>query len=232
MKPAAARAALLCLLGLALVLAAASNSQASFLQTMQDQISVYILVNVTPAPIVYNPALRTDARRIETRVALRARGSSEFFDALAPDRPLVVAQAQQPVKVEAEVSPNPKATMLYSNVPADTITGTAGTSVTQTCAYTVTVDTAKSSWTLYDGLSNDFSSVFPGNSLANNTYLQGGTPNAQATPFYVYPDNNDNWAVVEKSSYQHTYCVDLVLTIPGNVPGGAYSTNAVYSLYY
>ncbi len=29
-----------------------------------------------------------------------------------------------------------------------------------------------------------------------------------------------------------TYCVDLTLTIPSSVPTGAYSTTAVYTIWY
>jgi hypothetical protein len=113
-----------------------------------------------------------------------------------------------------------------------TLTGTAGTTVTQSCAYTITVDTpATTYWTLTDGLSNDFSGSFPGRDLLNNTY-SGATPQPNPIAFVVYPDNNNQPAQLTKAYGTATFCVDLSLTIPSAVPGGAYSTNAVYTLSY
>jgi hypothetical protein len=146
----------------------------------------------------------------------------------------MVAQAQSAVRVQANVSPNPNATLLYSNIPAVTINQTAGTTAsTSSCVYTVTVDTASTiAWTLDDGLSGNFTTSWPGGDLANNTYLQSGAPQPTATPFVVYASNNNTWNPKEKSSGMQTYCVTLTLTIPATVPGGAYSTNAIYTLYY
>lgn len=218
------------LCALAVVLSARGN--ASFLQTQQDQIAVYILVNVTPAPVVYAPPQR-EPSHIAVRMRLRARGSNDFVDAVNLHLGNLVAQQQSAVRVQAEVSPNPKATLLYSNQPAVSISQTAGTTKTYSCSYTVTVSTTQSSWTLYDGLSNDFvTGSWPGADLSHNTYLQGGAPNPAPTAFVVYPDNNSQWAVLSKSGLTHTYCVDLVLTIPSNIGQGAYTTNAIYTLYY
>jgi hypothetical protein len=106
---------------------------------------------------------------------------------------------------------------------------TAGTAVTQPCIYTVTVHTTVTSWTLRQGLSGDFASGFPGTDLANNSYLQGATPQPTSTPFVVYPTS---WTVLASSGGIKTYCVDLTVTVPAAVAGGAYSTNAVYTIYY
>jgi hypothetical protein len=189
------------------------------LQQQRDQISVSIQVNVTPAV-----AFRDSGPvPIDWRIAMRARGSAPAD---------YVAQAQSAVRVQAIVTPNPNATLLYYNSPSYVINQTAGTTASYSCAYTITVDKTAVSWNLYDGLSNDFSSSFNGKGLANNTYVQGATPQPTATPFIVYPDNNSNWYKRVTASTAHTYCVDLTLTIPSTVPGGAYTTNAVYTLYY
>lgn len=209
---------------LAVALVTGNRVEAGFVQTQQDQIAVYILVNVTPAPVAYRPQHTDD--KIAVRMGLRGRGSTQFTD--------LIAQQQVDVRVQAEVSPNPKATMLYSNVPAVTINQVAGTTQsTVSCVYTVTVDTpSTTSWTLDDGLSNDFGNGFSGTDLANNTYLQGGTPQPTSTPFVVYPDNNNLWNTKEKSTGMHTYCVTLTLSIPAAAGQGAYGTNAIYTLYF
>ncbi len=228
------RLLLMAVAALAVVLISGQRGHASFAQTQRDQISVVVLVNVTPAPLVYAPAHSERGTAISMRMQMRARGSGVEGVPNIDIGDNVVAQAQSATRVQAEVSPNPNATLLYYNVPQVTMTGTAGTTLTTTCAYTITVHTASTiSWTLDDGLSNDFSgTTFPGNSLANNTYIQGGTPQATATPFVVYPNNNNSWFARAKSTGIQTYCVDLTLAIPRAVPGGAYSTNAVYTLYY
>ncbi len=205
------RAALL-LVGIAAsALIVCGRGNAAFVQRQRDQIAVNILVNVTPDPLAY-------------RMALRGRGS---------DGIVALASVQSAVRVQAQVSPNPNATLLYSNTPAVVISQTAGTTAsTPACVYTVTVDTpAKTSWTLDDGLSGDFiTTTWPGGDLANNTYA--GTPMPAATPFVVYAKNNNTWNPKEKSSGLQTYCVTLTLTIPASIPAGGYTTNAVYTLYY
>lgn len=242
MKALSLRIPLAAVVFLGVVLSLATGVQASFVQTERDQQSVYILVNVTPSPIVYVPQAQPliADRQIAYRMSMRARGSSAKTDSLAGaqygDLVAMVAPtptAQADVKVEAEVSPNPIATLLYTNVPNVTLNGVAGTTVKQTCAYTVTVDRLSGySWTLDDGLSADFAGGFPGGDLADNTYLQFATPQPTSTPFVVYATDGNLWHAVEKSSGMQTYCVDLTLTIPGSVPGGAYSSNAVYTLYF
>lgn len=222
------------LAGLALTLVLGLPGNASFLQTQRDQIAIYILVNVTPVPVAYAPQ-RHDTRQIAMRMRLRARGSGDFVD--VPDVRLgnLVAQQQSAVRVQAEVSPNPLATLLYSNVPEVVINQQAGTTqTTPSCVYTVTVDTSSTtSWTLDDGLSNDFvTGSWTGTNLLNNTSLQSGTPQPASTPFIVYPDNSNKWNQKFNGSGMKTYCVTLTLTVPSNIGQGAYTTNAIYTLYY
>ena len=210
-----------------LALATASVALASFIQ-QRDQIAVTIVVNVTPAPrmAAYAPSATTESNiraafSIDTKRALRAGALSLNH---------LVAQNQQAVRVEASVQPNPLGTLLTSNLNSVSISATAGTTVVVPCAYTVTVDSTQATWYLKDGLYQDFSSTFPGKSLANNTYIT--TPQATATPFFVYADDGGVWYEVATNGLKKTYCVDLTLTIPVSVSGGTYSTNAVYTLYY
>lgn len=217
-------------------LALGQPGRTAFLQTQRDQIAIFIQVNVTPAPIVYR-STRREPMIIAAHLLSRGRGSDRFVDAAELQSGNLVAQstAQSAVRVQASVSPNPNATLLYSNVPSVIINQTAGTTaMTPVCVYTVTVDTpSTTSWTLDDGLSGDFiTSSWPGKLLANNTYLQGGTPQPTATPFIVYASNNNSWNPKEKASGMHTYCVTLTLSIPSTVKQGTYSTNAIYTLYF
>lgn len=223
------------------VMALAFNQpvQASFVQ-QRDQIAISILVNVTPAPIALRvvPTSTQSAQIIVAHISLH--GASPAVERAFEAQSLqfepgsyVVAQAiQNAVKVEAEVSPNPNATLLYSNQNSIVINAVAGTSVVVPCAYQVTVDTTQTYWQLDDGLSNDFAGSFLGNNLANNTHLVAASPNPTATPFYVYPDNGDRWVLRETSGLEKTYCVDLTLNVPVSVAQGAYSSNAVYTLYF
>ena len=210
-----------------LALATVAVALATFIQ-QRDQIAVTIIVNVTPAPrmAAYAPTATTDSHiraafSIDTKRTLRA-------GALSLNN--LVAQNQQAVRVEASVQPNPLGTLLYSNLNSVSISATAGTTVVVPCAYTVTVDSTMATWYLKDGLYQDFSGTFPGKSLANNTYIT--TPQATATPFFVYADDGGVWYQVATNGLKKTYCVDLTLTIPVSVSGGTYSTNAVYTLYY
>ncbi|HEV3155169.1 MAG TPA: hypothetical protein VGZ02_15275 [Candidatus Baltobacteraceae bacterium] len=222
----------------AFVVAGGSEALAT-LQQQRDQIAVNVLVNVTPAPVGYNGA----GPRIALGMTMRARGSAIFDAFQTSDQTpiriggrthLAFQTAQSALRVQAMVSPNPNATLLYYNNPQVVINQQAGTTASYSCAYTITVDkTISPAWNLYDGLSNDFSGMsFPGKDLANNTYLQGAHPNPTATPFIVYPDNNNNWYKRASATTAATYCIDLTLTIPSSVPGGAYSTNAVYTIYF
>lgn len=228
MKTVLLRLVLVATLVAAAAVALGSRSQAGFIQQQRAQRAVYILVNVTPAPIV----MRENATQtVALTASLHARGSSENVDAYSVNAPLMLAQntPQQDVRVLAGVTPNPTATLLTTNQTSVTFALTAGTSQTIPCAYQVTVDTGITLWTLRHGVSNDFASGFPGGDLANNSYNVTSTPNPSATPFVVYPNP---WAVLATAGGVQTFCVGLTLSVPSTVPGGAYSTNAVYTLYY
>lgn len=228
------RRGLLLLALVAIAIAVLSGrSRAGFGQTQRDQISVALVINVTPAPMSERlvPQAIAQGPPISARFAMRAVGSRPAFDGPLLSFAAVPPQAQRGVKVEAEVSPNPNATLLYANSNAYQISGTAGTTVTQSCAYTVTVDTTQASWTLKDGLSQNPSSgatSFPGGDMGRNNHI-GPTPLPTASPFIVYPTS---WEVVGASGGAKTYCVDLVVTIPATTPGGAYATNALYTVYW
>lgn len=184
----------------------------------QDQIAVTIIVNVTPAPIAAHPAIH-------------AWGSGRDVDAFAPVLHLAVNTPQHAVRVEANVTPNPNATELYSDQPVVTLNGTAGTVVSVSCAYHVVVDkTSTVHWQLDHGLTNDFAPTFPGRNLANNTYES--TPNPTATPFAVYADDGHTWTLVATGTGMRTYCVDLTVNVPAAAAGGTYSANAVYTLLF
>lgn len=223
--------------GFALVLVIAGTivlsprSHAGLSQMQRDQISIGVIVNVTPAPIVYAPAAAPPASIAASLTLREAKGSAQNVDAFVLDAGELVAQSsqQRSLKVTAQVTPNPNATTLYSNIPSVAMTGTAGTTIQQTCIYAVTVHTTITSWTLREGLSGDFAGNFPGTDLGNNSYVQGATPKPTSTPFIVYPTA---WSVMDTNGGIKTYCVDLTLTIPAAVPGGTYSTNAVYTLFY
>lgn len=223
------------LLAVAVALVVTSRPSRSLgIVSQRAQETVYILVNVTG--IAYHPhgAVSTDASGatpIAAHFALRARGSAPSVDAdVINGSSVLVAQNQGSVQVRAEVTPNPNATLLVVNQTNETFNATAGTTISQKCIYTVTSNAAAiASWTIKQGLANDFTSTWSGSDLANNSYLQSGTPKPSATPFTVYPSN---WTPMASSGNAKTYCVDLTLTIPASVPTGAYSTTAVYSLWY
>lgn len=214
----------------AIALMLATRALAGFTQ-QRDQIAVAIIVNVTPAPLGMQAPAPSVAAPLVARLRLReARGSAPDVDALR--NTVAQSAAQHGVKVQAEVTPNPNATLLYTDQQSVILNGTAGTTITQPCAYHVNVHTTITSWTLDDGLSNDFTASFSGTKLANNTYSVAATPHPTATPFVVYADDGNHWALRVSAGSIQSYCVDLTLSIPAAVPGGTYSTNAVYTLYY
>ncbi len=212
------------------------HSQAGVGQTQRDQIQVTILMNITgvakaPAPADAGPPV--SAPQIAAHIALRAKGSAGYVDGNAFERGsvLVAQQTQSALKVEAEVSPNPMGTLLYTNNPIVTLNGTAGTTLKQSCAYQVTVDSAQTSWTLKDGLAQNPSSSatsFPGKNVSRDNYA-GATPQPTASPFTVYPTA---WQNVATAGGMKTYCVDLSIVIPASVPTGSYSTTATYTVYW
>ncbi len=211
------RVALWIFLAASVVVVASSPVLASLVQ-QRDQIAITIVINVTPAPVVMN--------------GRDARGSADEVAVTGRLRQTIVAQAtaQKAVRVEAHVSPNPNATLLYSDQPIVSIDATAGTTVVVPCAYHVNVHTTTNHWQIKHGVSNDFGAGFVGGNLANDTYLL--TPAPTSTPFIVYADNGGVWAPLGTNSGIQTYCVDLTIKVPIAVAGGAYSTNAVYTLYW
>ncbi len=207
--------------------------------TLQSQIAVTIVVNVTPSPVAYNPQQPAPAGgavpsisavALSRTLPLPARSFHAEGLHFVPSSSTTIAQAQKATLVQAEVTPNPKATLLYSNSENVTINATAGTTVQIPCAFTVTVDMT-SAWSLDEGLSNDFSSTFSGKDLANDSYVSSATPLPTSTPYVVYADDSSEWSVLGSGSAMTTYCVTLTLTVPSTVTQGTYSTNAVYTLY-
>jgi hypothetical protein len=211
------------------------------ISSVQSQIFITIIVNVTPSPVAYVPhaapqtaaptaagiVAATSLRRATPSLLHSMRAEALQFD---PGGELVAQQKQGSVLVQAEVSPNPKATILISNVPVVTVNQIAGTTVQYPCAFTVTVNMA-TSWILDEGLSNDFSTAFKGGDLANNTYLSAATPLPTSTPYAVYADDGSKWTQLNTGTAITTYCVTLTLTIPAATTGGTYNSNAVYTLY-
>lgn len=224
---------LLPLVACALWLALPRESHAGFIQTQRAQQYVAITVNVTPGPYGYGPAGSGHVGEIAYAHKHGRGGGAD--DALAPTlsaAPRLIAQAsvQQSVPVQANVSPDPMAGTFAITPNSATLSVQAGNSVTVSCAYQVKIVTTITLWTVDVGLANDFSGSFNGNNLAHNSYL--ATPKPTATPFIVYPDNNNAWAIMDKNGGNKTYCVDLTLNVPITVLGGVYSTTAVYTLYY
>ena len=217
------------------------------ISTLQDQIGITIVVNVAASPIGYLPHQSPAGgnQSVITAVSLHriapslARGFQAEGLHFERNGSVVIAQAQvqHSTLVQAEVTPNPKATLLYSNqgsviipaAPGSTVI--AGTTAVETCAFTVTVDTTKS-WSLDEGLTSDFAAGFSGTALANNTYLNSATPLPTSTPYVVYADDSSKWSLAGTGTAMKTYCVDLTVKVPGTVTAGSYSTNAVYSLYF
>lgn len=206
----------------------------AIIQTQRAQLGIAVVIDVTPSPLAYAP--RTIAAQspsqIAVRFAMHAKGSQDGVDATPiDDISNLVAQssAQSSLKVQATVTPNPTGTLLVSNVPSTSIACTAGTTCHQSCVYLISVNTAITSWTLREGVSQNFATGFPGTDLKNDSYLQTGTPAPAPTPFVVYPTA---WSILASSGNTKTYCVDLWVVVPGTVTGGAYSTQAIYTLFY
>lgn len=224
------------LLFFAIVVAVPVVCQAT-IQQQRDQISVSIIIDVTPAPLAFQGHVTHDGAGIVARLTLD-RAAKPFGTLRAENLAYLssnaVAQNQGSLKVEAEVSPNPNATLLYSDIPGVEYTQTGGTTVEHTCAYTVTVHTS-TSYTLDHGLFTDFAqsgggASFAGGNVANNTYVS--VPQATATPFVVYSDDGHVWAKAATGAAVTTYCVDLTITVPSTTAQGTYSSNAVYTLFY
>jgi len=232
---------------LALVLAQPVKATIS---TQQAQIGFTIIVNVTPSPmpsstgLVYVPE---QAPAMEGRPSIGAISARRLTPSLARgfqaedlqfeggSTLVAQAQVQHSVLVQAEVTPNPKATILYTDVGGNsgssvTLNQTAGTTVQYACAFTVTVDMT-TTWVLDQGISSDFATGFPGKDLANDTYKNSATPLPTSTPYVVYADDGSVWSQMATGTTESTYCVTLTLTVPGTTSEGTYSTNAIYTLF-
>ncbi len=232
---------LFALIALTAAMVATTEKSSAIVQQQRSQIAIPIIINVTPSPLAFAPA-NASANAIVASFVRSAGAPAHYVDpvaALFAGARVVVAQTnQQAVRVEAEVTPNPNATLLTANnfsgpIPGEVVfTGFSGAKLTQSCAYQVKVQTTTVGWNLEQGLSNDFSSGFPGGDLANNTYLIAATPQPVATPFIVFPDNNNAFTEMAKNGGTQTYCVDLTITIPQGLAGGSYGTNAIYTLFF
>lgn len=221
------RAVFLVLASAAFGLALCEASMAGFLQQQRAQTSLYVQVNVTPAPLVMAPEQRAPF----DFAAQRGKGSAAGFDA-ARLHGVVIAATQGSVPVQANVQASATGPLLTLSTTALNISQQAGTTQTYPCPFTVAITTSVTSWTLQSGVTADFAGSFPGNDLAYNLYV-GSPPSPETfTAFVVYPKNNNAWANAATSGGNKTYCVDLQVTIPAAVPGGTYSTNAVYTLLY
>lgn len=224
---------------LALVLAQPVKATIS---TQQAQIGFTIVVNVTPSPVAYVPraslggsnqgiVASTSLQRISPSLARGFRAESLQFEGGST----LVAQVQHSVLVQAEVTPNPKGAILYTDVGGNpgssvTVNAVAGTTQQYPCAFTVTVGMT-TTWVLDEGLSNDFASGWSGKDLANDTYISAATPKPTSTPYVVYADDGSVWSQMATGTAMTTYCVTLTLTVPGTTDSGTYSTNAVYTLF-
>ena len=223
------------------LLALAPIAAQALIQSQRDQIGIGIIINVTPNPLGYAPNRSSGATdMIIAKASLHGAPASveRMFEAQQlhfTSGGIQVAQtAQKGVKVDAHISPNPLATLLYSDQNSVTLNVEAGIVTAFPCVYHVTVSTAQTSWTLKHGLSADFtsgSSTFVGGSVANNTHI-GPTPLPTSTPFVVYSTDGGVWSNLPAGSGSATYCVDLTLSVPIATPQGTYSSNAIYTLYY
>jgi hypothetical protein len=227
------RIALLALAAFAIVIVAGGPRGLATLVQQRDQIAVTVLINVTPAPLGYRPADNLDAPPAEIALNMTIHGRGSAPADVPAD--LIAQVTQRPVRVEAEVTPNPAATLLYTDQSEVQINTTAGTTTTVPCIFHVTVQTTQTYWLLKHGLSNDFENgsgaeAFSGTDLSNNTYI--ATPHPAPTPYIVYADDGGNWALADTNSLEKTYCVDLTTNVPSTVAGGTYASNIIYTVYY
>jgi hypothetical protein len=212
------------------------------IQSEQAQLLLNVSVQVVGTPIAYAPhqtsgqmTIASALRRAVPSIQRAFRAEGIHFDG---DSTLVAqAQVQHSVLVQAEVTPNPKGTILVSNVPNVAVTAAPGQTVTTTtspCALTVSVNMA-SAWSLEEGaataLTSGSGSTFPNTALANNTFLNSGTPRPTSTPYIVYATDGNVWSGLASGSTITTYCVELTITVPASATDGTYSTEVVYTLY-
>jgi hypothetical protein len=217
----------------------------SAIQQQRSQIGIGIIIDVTPGPVAmaFRRAHGMQSQPQPLHVAysthrLRAGEKRHVPSFILSDGTIQLAQAQGNIPVRANVTPNPSATLLYSNTTSVEFGGVAGASTRLTCAFTLTVDTAIKSWTLDAALAQDFIDVstWPGRDLSYAMYASPGPsprPSPEATAAYVvYPDNNNTAVAVVQSGLSQVYCVDLTIFIPPTIPSGSYSTTAIYTLLY
>jgi hypothetical protein len=222
------------------------------IQQQRAQEQVTITINVTPAPLAMLPKGHGALDRTGSGIVARLSGGNmsagqgfhaESLKFVASN---TVAQNQGAVLIQAEVSPNPNATLLYPSncggqFPTSGVCGTvslpgqtAGTTVVYKCVYDITVDTTQTSWTLESGLYTDWydgaSQHFAGSYVGYSGYVSP-SPAPTATPFIVYSDGQA-WTDFAINGGTKTYCVNLTVTIPAATAGGAYTSNAVYTLFY
>jgi hypothetical protein len=217
------------------------------LQSQRAQLGITIIINVTPNPLGYVQApgasqvggiiAKARLRGAPAKIERTFEAQQLHFTPLSTGR-MVAVGPQHSLRVEAEVTPNPTATLLTTDAGGSTVTlsAEAGVPTVFSCVYHVTVQTTVSGWQLKHGLSNDFSNAggqsFVGGSVANNSYVTPGTPMPTATPFVVYQTNGGTWAVLQVNSATKTYCVDLTVNMPIATPQGQFASNAIYTLYY
>jgi hypothetical protein len=244
------RFAAFAIVALAFALAAGLAERANgAIQLTRAQIGIGIIIDVTPAPVAMTIRRAPHATGAQAPVpihvaynAYRIRpGEHRRVPSLRlSDGTLQVAQTQArgSIPVKANVSPNPNATLLYANVTNVEFGAVAGARTLNPCAFTVTIDTAITKWTLQSALTQDFisASSFPGSDLSFEMFASPGPsprPSPEATTaFVVYPDNNNNPLNVETSGSSQVYCVDLTIFVPASTPTNSYSTTAVYTLQY
>lgn len=208
------------------------------IQAQQSQIAVNVVVQVVGTPIGYVPhqapaqsglTIASALSRATPVLQREYRAEGLHFD---PSTAVAQAQVQHSLLVQAEVTPNPKGTILISNAPNVMMTAAPGQTVTlqPKCSLTVTVNMT-TAWSLEEGVSNDFSTSFLGKYLANNTYKNATTPLPTSTPYIVYADDGKVWSGLASGTGITTYCVDLTVSVPLTVTDGTYVTNAVYTLF-
>jgi hypothetical protein len=147
------------------------------------------------------------------------------------------AAQQKTVKVEGTVTPNPNATLLYSDQTGVQINAVAGTTVSVPCIYKVYVNTTITSWTVKQGLYSDLTDPssgekFAGGQLKNNTYYTTGTPQPAASAFVVYLTDGSQWSVMSVNGLSKAWCVGLTVTVPVTTTQGNYSSQATYTIWY
>jgi hypothetical protein len=229
---------LLVVLGIAILGIVLTQPVKATIQTQQAQIVVNVVVQVVGTPVGYVPHQGSGQITVASALQRAAPSVQRAFSAeglhFEGDSSTLVAQAQvqHSVLVQAEVTPNPKGTILVTNVPNVTMTAAPGQTVQllPACSLTVTVNMT-TAWSLEEGVTSDFASGFPGKDLANDTYKNSATPLPTSTPYIVYADDGSVWSGLGSGTAITTYCVNLTVTVPLTVTDGTYVTNAVYTLF-